>query len=90
MSASRQWSVESLPSLGPKSAEWLRAAGIDTPERLRDVGAAVAFLRVRALGVRPSRNLLWALHAAIVGKSWLDVTPDEKRKLERELESLGR
>ncbi|MGL4513053.1 MAG: TfoX/Sxy family protein [Lacipirellulaceae bacterium] len=82
--------IESLPNLGPKSASWLRAAGIETAERLRELRAAPAFLRVKATGVRPSRNLLWALHGALGGKSWLDVTPAEKRRLERRLSLLDR
>ena len=37
-----------LPNIGPKLAENLEKAGIETPERLRELGAEEAFLRIRA------------------------------------------
>lgn len=36
-----------LPNIGPVLAENLRAVGVDTPEKLRETGAAEAFLRIR-------------------------------------------
>ncbi len=36
-----------LPNIGPKLAENLEKAGIETPERLRELGAEEAFLRIR-------------------------------------------
>lgn len=80
--------VAALPGLGLKSAEWLRSVGIATTEDLREVGAVVAYLRVQATGVRPSRNLLWALHGALEGKLWTKVTDSEKQWLLREVDEL--
>ena len=37
-----------LPNIGPKLAENLEKAGIKTPDRLRELGAEEAFLRIRA------------------------------------------
>lgn len=37
-----------LPNIGPKLAEHLTKAGIETPEQLRETGAEAAFLRIRA------------------------------------------
>jgi len=37
-----------LPNIGPKLAENLERAGVETPERLRELGAEGAFLRIRA------------------------------------------
>ena len=37
-----------LPNIGPKLAEHLTKAGIETPEKLRETGAEEAFLRIRA------------------------------------------
>ncbi len=81
-------SLERLPGLGPKSASWLVRVGIDTAVQLRDVGAVVAYLRIEQAGLRPSRNLLWALHGALEGKPWTEVAPAEKRRLEAELSAL--
>ena len=36
-----------LPNIGPKLAENLEKAGIETPDRLRELGAEEAFLRIR-------------------------------------------
>lgn len=80
--------IAELPNLGPKSAEWLRAVGIDDERRLREVGPVVAYLRVQASGVSASKNLLWALHAAITGDHWTDITPADKAALEAELREL--
>ena len=80
--------LDRLPGLGPKSVSWLVQVGITTTEQLRDVGAVVAYLRIEQAGVRPIRNLLWALHGALEGKPWTEVTPAEKRRLEAELGEL--
>ena len=37
-----------LPNIGPKLAEHLIRAGIETPDQLRAAGAEEAFLRIRA------------------------------------------
>ena len=36
-----------LPNIGPKLAENLEKAGIETPDQLRELGAETAFLRIR-------------------------------------------
>ena len=36
-----------LPNIGPVLAGNLRAVGVDTPEKLREIGACGAFLRIR-------------------------------------------
>jgi hypothetical protein len=59
----------------------LRDAGIATEAELREIGAAEAFLRVRAVAPRASRNLLWALVAGLEGRDWRDLAPVEKRAL---------
>lgn len=80
--------IESLPGLGPLSAEWLRGVGISTTDQLRDTGPVVAYLRVEQSGVKPSLNLLWALYGALHDKPWTDVSADEKAALKRELKEL--
>lgn len=80
--------LEDLQGLGPRSSAWLHDAGIDSADELRRVGATVAYSRVVQSGAPATRNLLWALHGAIEGKPWTAVTPEEKRRLERELAAL--
>nr|WP_325229081.1 TfoX/Sxy family protein [uncultured Oscillibacter sp.] len=40
--------LQELPNIGPKLAENLRQAGLETPEDFRAAGAREAFLRIRA------------------------------------------
>ena len=51
-----------LPNIGLKSAKWLEAVGIHTPEQLFDTGVVQAYLQVKlAYPERVSLNLLFAL-----------------------------
>ena len=77
--------LANLQGLGVKSAAWLREAGIETRDQLEELGAVGAFLRVRSLGYKPSRNLLWALQGAIMDLHWALVPDQIKAELEREL-----
>ncbi|MBQ0931844.1 TfoX/Sxy family protein [Ideonella sp. 4Y16] len=70
-----------LPGLGPRSAEWLRAAGIDSAEQLRRLGAVAAYAQVRARQPRASLNLLWALEGAISGLPWQQVARQHRTSL---------
>ena len=47
-----------LPNIGPKLAEHLLRAGIESPEQLRETGAEEAFLRIRTQV--DSTACLWA------------------------------
>jgi DNA transformation protein and related proteins len=74
----------SLPNLGPVSARWLAGAGITTVAELRRIGAVAAFGRVAVReGHAATANLLYALHAALEGKHWTEVTAAEKAQLRR-------
>jgi len=65
--------LEDMKNLGPVSATWLREAGIATSTALRQSDAVQAFLAVRALGHRPSVNLLYAIEWAVVDEHWTRV-----------------
>jgi hypothetical protein len=53
-------------------------------EELRLIGAVAAFGRVAIReGRHATANLLFALHAALEGKHWTAVTPEEKAGLRR-------
>lgn len=76
--------LASLPNLGPASARWLVGAGIGSVVELRRVGAVAAFGRVALReGPAATANLLYALHAALTGKHWTEVTAEEKARLRR-------
>jgi DNA transformation protein len=73
--------VDALHGLGPRSREQLAQAGIDTIERLRDLGAVGAYIAVKRAGGRPSLNLLWAIEGAISGRRWQDVAREDRTTL---------
>lgn len=73
--------IKGLPSLGPKSSAMLALAGIDSVEQLREIGAVVAYLRVKRVSDRASLNLLWALEAALTGVPWQQVARNERSRL---------
>lgn len=73
--------VARLANLGPKSSAMLRAAGIDSLARLRELGAVAAFAQVRAHDPRASLNLLWALEGALTGVHWQVVARERRTSL---------
>ena len=80
-----------LRNLGPKSAVMLSEAGIFTIGELHAIGAAKAYVRVRAIRTRgASVNLLWSLAAGLDGRGWQDVSVEEKELLLAEVRRLRR
>ena len=69
-----------LPNIGPVLAERLRAAGVETPEQLRQIGAEEAFLRIRA-----AADPAICLHAleALAGVRKSQLPPERKAELKR-------
>jgi TfoX/Sxy family transcriptional regulator of competence genes len=80
--------VGKLPNLGPKSAAWLRAAGIATRADLARLGSVDAYRRVLATGVPPSLNLLYALEGALLDLRWDRLSPAVKENLRARLKAL--
>lgn len=79
-----------LRNIDPAITQWLHEVGIDSAEQLREVGAAAAFRTMRAW--RPwSAELivLWALEGAITGVDWIDVPPERRLELRREIEDVA-
>lgn len=76
--------IEALLNLGPKSAQWLRKAGIHTLAELRRMGPVVAYRLVKQEQPKASLNLLWALAAGLQGKDWRSLSAQEKSQLLRE------
>ena len=71
--------AKQLKNIGPKLAERLIAANIDTPEKLRELGAIKAFDLIYAKGDAYgdyNAAYLYALEGAIRDCDWLDI-PEE-------------
>lgn len=80
--------VDALRGLGPKSKAMLAAAGIADTARLRELGAAAAWLAVRRSGAPASLNLLWGLEAALSSRDWRLVAREDRLRLLSEVEAL--
>jgi len=76
-----------LRNLGPVSTAMLLAAGIRSPDALRELGAAEAFRRVLfARGGHVSTNLLWALEGALRNARWDQLDESVRQRLRAEVE----
>ena len=83
--------VTMLRNLGPASAMMLAEVGIRTIGELRVIGAAKAYVRVRAVRTRgASVNLLWSMAAGLDGRGWQEVSAEEKESLLAEVRRLRR
>jgi DNA transformation protein len=83
--------VTMLRNLGPASAMMLAEVGIRTVGELRTIGAAKAYVRVRAVRTRgASVNLLWSMAAGLNGRGWQEVLAEEKDSLLAEVRRLRR
>ncbi|MDJ0829212.1 MAG: TfoX/Sxy family DNA transformation protein [Desulfobacterales bacterium] len=74
--------VKQLRNVGPKLAEKLVEAQIDTPEKLRKLGAKKAFEKMYATGDAYgdfNAAYLYALEGAIRDCDWLDL-PDKMKQ----------
>lgn len=69
----------------------LTQAGITSLDELQELGAAKAYLRVKALHPKlASLNLLWALAAGLEGRDWRELGPPEKELLLLQVRQLRR
>jgi DNA transformation protein len=88
MPRKRAHPLASLLGLGPQSAEMLVKAGIRSPATLSRMGAAKAFVKVRAVSDKASLNLLWALEGAVTGRPWQEVARNDRLRLLMEVDDL--
>ena len=71
-----------LRNVGPKLAEKLIEAGIDSPAKLRQLGAKKAFAKMYATGDAYgdyNAAYLYALEGAIRNCDWLEIPEDVKQ-----------
>ena len=78
-----------LPNIGPVLAGNLEKAGIETPDRLRELGAEDAFLRIRAqVDASACLHQLEALAGAVEGVRKSLLSPERKAELRTWFRSL--
>jgi DNA transformation protein len=78
--------IETLRNVGPTSAGWLRAGGVQTVADLEKLGPGVAYLRVKREFPQAPLNLLWALAAGLADVDWRELPGAERERL---LANLG-
>ena len=74
--------AKNLRNVGEKSAVGLIAAGIDTPEKLRKLGAKKAYLKIYETGHYCGTfhaAYIYALEGAITDTDWRKI-PEKKKK----------
>ena len=77
-----------LPNIGPVLSGHLRAAGIETAEQLRRLGAEEAFLRIRLIKPNACLHELEALAGAAEGVRKCDLSVQRKTALKKWFMSL--
>jgi len=82
--------LSGLPNVGKVLEQNLLAVGIETPERLREVGAKEAFLRIR-LQCDPGAclHMLYGLQGAVEGIPDRFLSDEKKQELKAFFRSLG-
>ncbi len=80
--------VTEIHNIGPAMAAGLTAAGIDSAEQLRDMGADAAYARLIAAGTRPHFIGYYALVMGLQGRPWNDCKGAEKTALRARFDAL--
>lgn len=70
-----------IRNLGPVSRVWLDAVGVPDLVTLQALGAVAVYQRIKAAGFPASRNLLYAMAAAIQGVEWRQLTVEQRAAL---------
>jgi DNA transformation protein len=71
-----------IGNLGPKTSAWLNDIGIYTLEDIEALGVVEVYKRLKEANPhRVSLNALYGLQAAVLGTSWLALSPDMKEEL---------
>ncbi len=80
-----------LKNIGPTMAQKLVNAGLDTPEKLKKMGAKKAYLRIHQSGGFCGKfhaAYLYALEGAIMDCDWLKIPENKKREYKEFTEEL--
>lgn len=80
-------SLGDLTNLGPTSVAMLREIGIETPEALREAGAALAYKILKhRFPQQVNLIFLYALEGALTERHWNSFSPEEKVLLKAHVE----
>lgn len=78
-----------LKNIGAKTEPWLRDIGIHGFEDLNRLGSVEAYRRLKSLYPdKINLNALYALEAALWSIHWLELPPEIKEQLKRDVRSV--
>ena len=80
--------VSTIRNLGPASVRAFARAGIDSADRLRELGPDDAYRRLLASGARPHFIGYYALVMGLMGRPWNDCRGEEKAALRARFDAL--
>jgi len=82
--------LESLRGIGPVTIDRLSMVGIDSVDKLEELGALGAYLLLKdAFPKWASLNALWGLQAALMDIDWRELPEELKQQLRIEVENSG-
>ncbi|MBR0597086.1 TfoX/Sxy family protein [Sinanaerobacter chloroacetimidivorans] len=73
--------LQSLPNIGKVAEGLLQEAGIDTPEKLIQIGSKEAFLKIRQLDPTACIHMLYGLEGAVRGIRDTELSKETKVEL---------
>ncbi len=79
-----------LVNLGASTIYILSSIGIVSREQLEARGAIETYNDIRRRGIKTSKVLLYALHAAIRNQRWQELSHNEKQSLVQQADALMR
>ena len=82
--------VGRLRNLGPASARMLASVGITNRGDLERVGPVLAYRALKDIHPGVSLNLLWAMHGALTGERWDQLSEQTREQLQQEVEEAMR
>lgn len=78
--------VGRLRNLGPASARMLESIGIASRADLERVGPVLAYRALKDIRSDISLNLLWAMHGALTGERWDQLSEETRKQLKLEVQ----
>ena len=77
-----------MPNIGKEVSKKLIAVGIDTPEKLIELGSKQAFIRIKSIDDTACFSMLQGLEGAVQGIRWHHLPDSTKKDLKQFFDSL--
>ncbi len=80
--------LEEMPNIGKVVSKKLISVGIETPEKLKELGSKEAFIRIRTIDDTACFSMLQGLEGAIQGVRWHMLPESTKKDLKAFFDSF--